>query len=216
MAVAAAARHDPQYGHAELVHLDSPGDRAAQMLSEKGGPSPEHQTEQQPQRKLLAHADAHRSRGERGMVHNLDLSHCDRLRDPCLLVLDAELVGNLAGIIDPFRQPRVLRFGGGQLLQAPCQTGSQIVDRRDAPVQGGDGALDTRLHRPHQLDSGGRDQFIDARQVRMRGRAVGERVPSRFVLVKLDVQLCHGRADGNPRCRKRNLEGLATAGAVTE
>src|SRR5439155_10419654 len=157
-----------------------------------------------------------RSRGERGMVHNLDLSHRDRLGDPCLLILDTEVVGNLARIVNSFRQPRVLRFGGGQLLQAPRQTGSQVIDRREPPVEGGDGALDARLHRPYQLYSRGRYQFIDAWQVWMRRRAVGERVPSGFVLVKLDAQLCHTRADGNPGCRKRNLESPKTAATVAE
>ena len=122
--IPAAARYDTEHGHAELIHLRASGDGAAQMLGQEGASTTQHQAKQQANCKLLGQADSHGLEREGGVVDDLDLSNRDRFRNPCLLVLDAKLIGDLSRIVDPLHQPRILGFGCRQLLQASRQAHS--------------------------------------------------------------------------------------------
>ena len=159
----APPRHDAQDRQTEMLHLDSPSDRAPHALGHEGAACAEDQADQQPESELLREPDPRGLHREGGMIDDLDLPHRDGLGDPGLLVFGAQLIRDLPRILDPFGQPRLLR----DMLQVPRPTGSQVVDRGDAPVEGRDGALDPGLHRAEQLRLGGGNQEIEAGQVRV-------------------------------------------------
>ena len=101
------------------------------------------------------------------MVDDLDLPDGDRLGDPRLLVLDPQLVGDLARVVNPFGQAGVLCVGGGQ----PLLTGPHLIQRGDPRVEGRHGALHAGLHRVQQIRLGRCNQHMETRQVWMRRRA---------------------------------------------
>src|SRR2546430_14573150 len=59
-------------------------------------------------RDLLRQPDSRRFCREGGMVDDLHLPNGNRLGDPGLLVLDAELIRDFARVVDSFLQPRLL------------------------------------------------------------------------------------------------------------